>query len=267
MSSFEEEYLDNDCKCNSRTLKIIELLESAKLIIERLINDVCHYAHQLQNLQDCYQNCNLNCDGMFECLETKLDKLTQLFFWGFDSHLSITTNCIGVGNKIIRPVNQEFGYVTTLKMQNINKECDKCISRKRKFLEKKNGILKLKDYLKIQINTNIATYDNISISKQFDSTMTEDLVSQNNTKYIIHIGNLSYELNSTFGNIKNAVRFNRHENESDECSYDENHIINKKSIDELFNFIDIQIETLANIEVSLNSNIIFIDKYIKNIKE
>lgn len=249
----------NICKnnCSHDSNKLIELLQTVKSLYERLTKDVCQYARELEKFQDYYQRFDLNNDVMLRIMNLKLSKLLTLFYISIANHLSVTTNVRGIGEKIIKPVKLEYGTTTTIKYQNICKsctDCDKCdkVSDNVAKQFSTDRFVGSRDLLKVQTTVNIATYDNISIVK-----IIEDDV---NMGYLITIGKLSYRINNygSMQQLKGVVI-----NQPDESSKEK---ITTKSIDLLYEFIDNQIGTLADVETVLVTNIEYVNKYIKKFK-
>ena len=103
---------------------------------------------------------------------------------------------------------------------------------------------------KVQTTVNIATYDNISITK-----IVEDDIFKG---YLLTIGKLSYSINNyaDIANLKETVT----------NDFDEMEKITTNSLDALYEFIDNQMKTLGDIETMLVTNIEYVNKYIKKFK-
>ena len=128
---------------------------------------------------------------------------------------------------------------------------------------KSNGTNIYKDFMKIQMTINVATYDNISI----------DTIIQNNILkgYIMTIGKLSYNI-LNYNSLDNTLQINN-------CTHDytnyctNNYVnncnnINCDTIEKLYEFVDNQTSMLSDIESSLVINRNYIDRYLKKfIKE
>lgn len=245
-------------KCSQNPNKLINLLLTIKSVYERLAKDVCQYAQQIETFQDYYHQFNLNNDEMLTVMIKRFNKISELFYITFLNHLSGTTNVHGVGEKIIKPATQEYGTTTTMRYQNISSLCSDCGDCKKKKCYGKDKSFGCKDSLKIQTTINIATYDNISILENLDD---DDVLNG----YIITIGKLSYTINNYNGlQIKKTVRVPRTNHDIDnDVPYLEVDRVTQTSIEELYEFIDLQIKILGDIEMSLSTNINYIDRYLK----
>lgn len=249
----------NICKnnCSHDSNKLVELLETVKSLYERIASDICQYAKELEKFQDYYQRFNLNSDVMYEVMHTKLDKLLVLFYTAVHNHLSITTNVKGIGDKIIKPVRQDYGTSTTVKYQNICRTCNKCNNSQGINSVRFSGN---RDKLKVQSTINIATYDNVSIDK----------VTENNSfiGYLFTIGKLSYMVNNYrgLGSIKHVVNILDTNMNDNVYEVIQKETLTAESIELLYEFIDNQIKTLGDIETILVTNIEYVDKYIKKFK-
>ena len=242
----------NVCKknCSHDPNKLVDLIMTAKILYQRLVKDVCIYAKELQKFQDYYQRFDLNNDTMLTVMMTRLEKMLVLFYAAFVNHLSVTTSVRGLGEKVIKPVRQEYGTSTTIRYQNICKTCTECSNSCEKSSSQGNKYISCRDLLKVQTTINIATYDNISIT-----LLTDDDVFLG---YTITVGKLSYDvLNYNGLTLKHTV-------------VDENvqsvEKLTTDSIETLFEFADDQIKILADVEASLVANIEFIDKYLKKLR-
>lgn len=256
--------------CSYDQDKIIDLLKTVKIIYERLSKDVYHYAKELEKFQDYYQRYDLNNGIMLKIMEEKLNKILHLFFVSVKNHISITTNVKGIGERIIKPVKEEYGTTTTIKYQNICKICMSdynfnngdvnCSLSKSRF----SGIGNI---LKVQSTINIATYDNISIEKYYDNCTF--------IGYILTIGKLSYII----GNFNMVKKFKTHiscdnqdnvssciTNSSSTATADNNKITSN-IIESLFLFVDQQIQTLGDIEITLTTNIEYANKHINKFQQ
>lgn len=241
----------NICKdsCSYDPNKLIELLEMIKSLYERLTKDVCLYAKELQKLQDYYQRFDLNNDAMLEVMKTRLEKLLILFYTVLLNHLSATTNVRGIGEKIIKPVKQEYGTSTTIKYQNI------CKTSAEYNGANNSRYTGCRDFMKIQTTINIATYDNISIAKIFEDNVPKG--------YVLTIGKLTYNiLNYNTLELKHTVRVESSYN----FPYDEVEKLTTTSIETLYEFVDNQIRTLGDVESCLVTNIEYVNKYLKKFK-
>lgn len=229
----------NDCS-SSGSKKIIDLLESARDIYIMLINDVCRYAKLLNSLQEYFKIKEIDDDFIIDIIKYKLKKNTESFYWSFVGHLSITTNVAGIGDKVIKPVNCINGTITTIKYQNVSKNCSECISRKKKINEHNinNGIYKLNDYLNVQKPLIVATYDNVSI----DHIYNDDLL----VGYEIKIGKLTYEIYF----ISDCLLSDK---------------ITNRSLKNIYDFVHSMAKTLADLEYSLQINTNYIKKNIHKI--
>lgn len=245
-------------KCSHNPNKLINLLLNIKSVYERLTKDVCQYAQQIESFQDYYNQFDLNDDDMLAVMIKRLKKFSELFYITFFNHLSGTSNVHGVGEKIIKPATQEYGTTTTMRYQNICKICSDCSDCKKKKCHGKDRSFGCKDSLKVQTTINIATYDNISIVENLDD---DDVLNG----YTITIGKLSYSVDNYNGlQIKKTVRVPRTvSNIDDDLPYMEVERVTPTSVEELYEFIDIQIKILGDIEMSLATNINYIDRYIK----
>lgn len=235
----------NNCSYDSN--KIIEFLISVRDIYNRLTKDIRQYAKELEKFQDFSQRYDINNDTMLELMYSKLDKILNLFNIIFSNHLSITTSVRGIGDMIIKPVKQEFGTSTTIKYQNI------CNSN--------NKLLSNLDNLTVQTTINVATYDNITIEPIFENNAL--------TGYFIIIGKLSYVLSNfhKLKNIKKLIRVVKNNNTNNlQEIFEQKEKITTNSIDIIFEFIDNQVNILADIESSLVSNIEYLNKYIIKFK-
>lgn len=235
---------NNNCSnnCSHDPNKIIALLETAKILYERLAKDVYMYVKELEKSQNYYQNFDLNSENMMNVMKLRLNFLIKTFASTFSNHLSVTANVKGIGEKIIKPVQQEYGTTTTIKYQNA---CSSCIN--------KNGFIskKINDTLKIQTTINVATYDNISVNPIIDNSTGTDL------GIAITIGKLTYNVNNYETlNLLYVIGGN----ESVEK-------VTVVSINTLFNFVDQQVKILGDIETSLLTNVEYINKYIKKFKQ
>jgi hypothetical protein len=216
----------------------------AKILFRRLTKDIFQYAYQLENFQDYYQKFDLNDETMLRVMNLKLNKLSNLFFNTLSNHLSVKTNVRGIGEKVIKPIKQEYGTSTTVKYQNMCGGC--CIHNDKNVTSKFIG---LRDQLKVQTTINVTTYDNISLDKILHNNSV--------TGYQITVGKLSYLVNN-FNSIDNLMK----SVQLDEFELSEQNKITSSSIDILYDFIDKQIDILADMETILVVNIEFIDKCI-----
>lgn len=246
-------------KCAHDANKLIELLDTVKSLYERLIGDVCQYAEELEKFQDFYQRFNLNNETMFDVMNTKLNRLLTLFYIVVHNHLSITTSVKGIGDKIVKPVKQEYGTSTTLLYQNLCKSCDKC--------DTDIGGIKFSGFrenrLKVQSTISIATYDNISIEKMLDNGLF--------LGYLLTIGKLSYPIKNFLGlgtitQLVTTVTTVTSDPNTDTYEIQQNETLTTDSIKTLFEFVDNQIKTLGDVETILVTNIKYIDKYLKKFK-
>lgn len=248
--------------CSHDQTKLIDLLTTVKSLYERLTKDVCQYAKVLVTFQDYYQRFDLNNAIMLRIMNKKLNKLLNLFYISIVNHLSVTTNVRGVGDKIIKPVKQEYGTTTTIKYQNICKLCSVCngCSQEQIIKNNKSGECdksgECRDFLKVQTTINVATYDNISIVANIDNDIIKG--------YILTIGKLSYHINnySELKDLKKIIRVPKNNSDND-VPYEEIERVTTSSIDSLYEFIDEQIKILGDVEMVLVINIEYITKYIK----
>jgi len=243
-------------KCSNNPAKLINLLLTIKSVYERLTKDVCQYAQEIESFQDYYHQFDLNDNAMLTVMVKRLNKLLDLFYITFLNHLSGTTNVTGVGWKIIKPVRQEYGTTTTMRYQNICKLCSDCGDCKKKICRGKDKSFGCKDSLKVQTAINVATYDNVSIVKNLDD---DELLG-----YTIIVGKLSYNIDNYESlQIKKNVRIPKESDSDDDTPYVEVMRVTQTSISELYEFIDSQIKVLGNVEMSLATNINYVNRYIK----
>jgi hypothetical protein len=262
-------YRTSKNKCSHDPGKIIDMLLTIKSLYDRLTKDVCQYARELETFQEYYQRFDINNEDMFDIMNKKLNQLLNLFYVAVTNHLSVTTNVKGLGEKIIKPVKPEYGKSTTLKYQNICKTCSDCndCTKSANKCASKDRFMGCRDFLKVQSTLNVATYDNISITKLVNSSFV--LLG-----YTLLIGNLSYELRNytKVDNIKNVVQEVTDDSTYGSCPGDDDHLVQNiekvtaKSIEALFEFIDGQIKILGDIEVALTTNIEYVEKYLKKFK-
>jgi hypothetical protein len=248
-------------KCSHNPNKLINLLLTIKSVYERLAKDICQYAQQIETFQEYYHQFDLNDDTMLAVMVKRLKKISELFYITFFNHLSGTVNVNGVGEKIIKPATQEYGTTTTMRYQNICKICSDCSNCNKKKCHGKDRSFGCKDSLKVQTTINIATYDNVSIVENLDDDV---LIG-----YTIVIGKLSYNIDNYSGlQLRKTVRVPRTDSDSDDdLPYIEVERVTQTSIDELYEFIDLQIKVLGDIEMSLATNINYIDRYIKKFSQ
>ena len=256
---------DNKCDLNTSSTgkcaygenKLTGLLKTAQCVYMRLDKDVCQYVFELGKLQDYFQRFNLEDEVMFEAMIKRYNQLSEYLFVTLVNHLSITTNVRGIGEKIIKPVKQEYGTTTTIKYQNICKPCVNCSKCEEETKDnlKTNRFVGCRDMMKVQTTVNIATYDNISITK-----IVEDDIFKG---YLLTIGKLSYTVNNynEIKNLKETVMSQTNDNDFEEVDK-----ITTNSIDTLYEFIDNQIRVLGDIEAMLVTNIEYVNKYIKKFK-
>lgn len=195
---------------------IINYLDNIKLIFERILKDIYLYNENLSEFVFYCQKFDKNNKTMIDIMIKKLKIISELFYKSIINHLSIINNEHGFGEKLIKSVkNKEY--------TNVIKYC--CL--KNVYGEKY-----------IQVSSNVATIDNITIEKIFGDK--KSIIGYN-----FIIGKMTYFLNENYDNIIENI-----ENI-------ENIINNKKNI-------------LENIEISLMTNIDFIKKsknaFLLNIK-
>jgi hypothetical protein len=221
--------------CAYKENKVINILETAKSVYVRLDKDICHYIFELGKLQEYFQSFDLENDNMFEAMVKKYNHLSEYLYVTLVNHLSISLRVNGLGEKIIKPVTST-SHSTTLKYQNICKRCscDDC-STSSQASDKYYGC---GNSLRVQYSKTVATYDNMSISKNYDGTSV--------VGYTVKIGELEYVFKN--GNTISI--------KSSDC-------ITDKVINDLFKLIDAEITNLGDIQRSIRGNIDFIDKYIK----
>jgi hypothetical protein len=240
--------MSSDSKCNLYTSstgncaygenKLTELLKTAKSVYTRLDKDVCQYVFELGKLQDYFQKFNLEDEIMFEAMVRRYNQLSEYLFVTLANHLSITTHVEGVGEKVIRPVTGKT-YTTTLKYQNVFKKCTGCNECMKGVLATRasNKYYGASDVIRVQYSKNVATYDNMSIHKNYNGS--------NIIGYTIKLGDLQYI-------IKNG----------NSLPIKKNECISQKNIADLFKMIDTETTNLGDIQRMIRSNINFIDKYI-----
>jgi hypothetical protein len=224
------------------------MLYTIKLLYSRLSKDIIQYTFEIGKFQEYYQRFDLNNYDMLELMKKNYNSIANMLYLNMQNHLSMTTNVTGLGEKIIKPVNDISGITTTLKYQNVFKSCSDCdtglsalkhsYSKDREYGER--------NFYKIKTTTNIATYDNISITQSLENNIV--------IGYILTIGELSYEIKNT----KNSsiLPYITISNNTD--------YITANSIEHLFNFIDCEIKNLSDALTALNINIEYVNKYIKN---
>jgi hypothetical protein len=188
----------------NKEIDIINYLDNIKLIFERILKDIYLYNENLSDFILYFQKYDKNNEIMENILIKKFKTISELFYKSVTNHLSIINNEYGFGDKLIKSVkeNDEVNII------------------------KYSGMKKLYGEKYIQVISNVATIDNISIEKNFNSE--KSIIGYN-----IYIGKLTFLFNEKYNNFM--------ENISD--------IISEKK------------NTLENIEISLISNIDFIKKY------
>jgi hypothetical protein len=192
---------------------IVNYLDNIKLIFERLLKDVYLYNENLSEFVLYYQKYDKNNEIMSNIMIKKLKIISELFYKSVINHLSIINSDHGFGDRLIKPVKEQ-------EQINVIKYC---------------GIKKLYGEKYIQTTINVATIDNMTIKKIFDT-------EKNNVENCTQKSIIGYKLN--IGKM--------------EYFFDENYEICIKSINEI---IDEKKNILENIENSLATNIDFIQKY------
>lgn len=236
---------DSTCtkKCADSGNKLIDLLETAKSVYERLDKDICQYVIDLGKLQNCFQAFDLDDEVMLESLIKRYNLLSEYMYVSIINHLSISACVEGVGSVIIKPVVGK-SYTTTLKYQNVQKKCTGCDECMSGILASRasNKYYGCGDVLRVQFSKNVATYDNMSVYRNYNGP--------NVVGYTIKIGELQYTLRNG-----NSLPIKRNE-----C-------ITQKNIIDLFEMIDSEIKNLGDIQRMIRNNINFIMKYIKKFRK
>jgi len=254
-------------KCSHDPNKLLDMLESVKLLYSRVSKDICQYTSELEKFQDYYQRYDLNQDDMLNVMEKRYNGLAKMLYLSIKNHLSFTTNVRGIGEKIIKPTRPEYGTQTTLKYQNVSKtcsDCNDCLSKLEKCYSKDREI-GCRNFMKVQLTTSIATYDNMDIIK----LLTEVENVGNQVKgYSLQIGKLLYTINNTrVLSLKETVDEPVYDGNDDPLDTTiEEDKITANSVATLFDFIDNEVKNLGDIQTALNTNIEYVEKYIRKFR-
>lgn len=156
----------NNSMSNSEE-NIINFLTNIEKIIKCILQDVYIYSKNLQSFLECVQlQFQSNNETTHYMIIKKLEAISDLFYKSVTNHLSIQNCEYGICNKLIKPVEPEYGKTTTIKHY---------------------GSKKTFGSRQIQNTINVATLDNISVHKIID----ENIV----TGYNMMIGELTYVIN------------------------------------------------------------------------
>jgi hypothetical protein len=244
---------------------MLDLLASVKALYLRISKDICQFTTELEKMQDYSQRYNLNRDDMLDVLEKRYNNLAKFMYLSIRNHLAFTTNVRGLGEKIIKPTTAEYGAHTTLKYQNICRtcsDCNDCVSSTQKC-RNTSKTLGCRNFMKVKMTTNIATFDNMEINKNFveetEGHSTHDQVSG----YTLTIGNLDYTINNARAlTFKESVTIPVYDEYGQQLSTTSTDKVTAEKIAAFFIAIDDEIKNLGDIQTNLMTNINFIDKYI-----
>lgn len=251
-------------KCSHDPNKLLDMLESVKMLYSRVSKDICQYTAELEKFQDYYQRYDLNQDDMLSVMEKRYNGLAKMMYLSIKNHLSFTTNVKGIGEKIIKSTRPEYGTQTTLKYQNVCKtcsDCNDCLSKLEKCYSKDREI-GCRNFLRVQLTTNIATYDNMDIIKLLINVPN---VGDQVKGYSLQIGKLLYTINNTrVLTLKETVDEPVYDGDDDPLNNTtEEDKITANSVSSLFDFIDNEVKNLGDIQTALNTNIEYVEKYIR----
>lgn len=149
----------------NKEIDIINYLDNAKLVLERILKDVYLYNDNLSEFILHCQKYDKNNDIIENIMIKKFDIISELFYKSVTNHLSIINDEYGFGGKIIKPVTKN-------EQVNIVKYC---------------GVKKLYGEKYIQMISNVANIDNITFEKSIEG-------------YILYIGKMTF-----FGNEKSNI--------------------------------------------------------------
>jgi hypothetical protein len=253
-------------KCSHDPNKILDLLESVKLLYQRISKDICQYVKELELLQDYSHRYNLNQDDMLSVLEKRYNNLATMMYLSVRNHLAFTTNVRGLGEKIIKPTLAEYGPQTTLKYQNICRrcsDCDDCLGSLQKYSNSSKE-LGCRNFQKVKMTTNIAMFDNIDIQKMFIPDVDGNGNHSQVVGYLLNIGNISYRIYNARNIVfKATVHDPVYDQFGEQLSVQPFDKVTAERISSFFETIDDEVKNLGDVQTNLMTNVNFIDKYIR----
>ena len=236
----------NNNKCEFKGMKLVEMIKSAKLLFERLNINIVQYIEELGRLQEYFQLFNLKDENMYLVLRDWYNQIAEYLFANMANHLSMTVFVEGIGQLIIRPVKElqdgTIDYTTNIKYKNVCENSSQCNSLLVSKISKKYYP---KDNLfRINQSKNVATYDNMNIfeNKDFNNN-NEEVV----TGYTLNFGKLKFI-------IRNAYAIG---------GLDREYISSSQKIHDLYRSIDFEIQNLNDVVKLIESNIYYLDRYLK----
>ena len=237
----------NNNKCEFKGNKLVEMIKSAKLLFERLNTNIVQYIYELGNLQIYFSQYNLEEDVMYDVLKDYFNQLAEYLYTTISNHLSMTVFVEGLGQLLIRPVVElqdgKIDYTTDIKYKNVcENSYNKCESMlvsqiSKKYYHKDN-------LFRVNQSKNVATYDNMNIyeNKEIDENSNEVI-----TGYTLNFGRLKFIIRNA--NSIGGVNTER--------------ITSQDKIYALYEDIDYEIQNLSDMVKIIESNIFFLDRYLK----
>ena len=209
--------------------KVLDYMETIKQLYEMLLKDMIYEIKQLSQFQDFFQQFNITNDIMFGIVNDRMNIIYDYFYKTIVNIISIKTNVKGLGEYLIKPVNQIYGTVNIIKYQNT---------------------IKCTESFNLQNTVTIGTCDNFKIDKLYQDDIFIGIT--------IIIGKITF----------NIYNFNKLILD-DLIIFGHNQVITniQESINVMFEFIDTQIKTIGDMLICIETNINYLKKYINKFKE
>ena len=257
--------------CSFKANRLINLVNTGKLVYEAIHNDIADYIFELASLQEYFGQSDLNDDDMFNSMVNWYDTLTLVLYTRIKNHLSTTTAVEGHGKHVIKKwINEDGERKTTHKYQNV---CERQIEQpgcedhlNHRVPNKYYG--KGDTYL-IQYSKSVVTYDNMIINLIFAVPTDQDAAEASGALVFDHDGVATNDDQMIVGlqvNIGDHGVFTINNGTQLKLDTDDDNP-DSDQVQDFYVKVDTQMQNLAGLQRIIQNNVDFIERYVNRFTE